>query len=144
MKLISHRGNIIGPDKDQENKLEYIISALDKGYDVEIDVWCLEFDGFYLGHDFPQYPVSVEFLKNDSLWCHAKDYNSLNKMISLDIQCFWHQKDNYTITNTGIIWTYPGMKVGEKSIVVCPTIEYAKAMRTRHLYGICSDYVGLL
>jgi hypothetical protein len=30
MKLISHRGNILGPDKLNENKPEYVIDAINK------------------------------------------------------------------------------------------------------------------
>lgn len=37
--VIAHRGNISGPDPEQENKPEYLQAALDKGYDVEVDVW---------------------------------------------------------------------------------------------------------
>ena len=40
MILISHRGNITGPNKEMENKPEYIEKTLKMGYDVEIDVWC--------------------------------------------------------------------------------------------------------
>ena len=38
MKLIAHRGNIHGENPSEENKPEYIDAAIDKGYDVEIDV----------------------------------------------------------------------------------------------------------
>ena len=40
MILISHRGNINGRDEDRENHPEYIQEALDRGYDVEIDLRC--------------------------------------------------------------------------------------------------------
>lgn len=53
--LISHRGNLNGPDS-RENHPDYIDTAIESGYQVEID---LRFDGnFYLGHDDPQYKVS--------------------------------------------------------------------------------------
>ena len=38
MKLIAHRGNIVGPNPLEENKLEYIEAAIAGGYDAEIDV----------------------------------------------------------------------------------------------------------
>ena len=37
MILISHRGNINGPNIDKENKPSYISAAIDKGYDCEVD-----------------------------------------------------------------------------------------------------------
>ena len=38
MYLISHRGNINGVEKDNENNPDYIKKAMQKGYDVEVDV----------------------------------------------------------------------------------------------------------
>ena len=37
MRLIAHRGNINGRNKKRENEIEYILEALNLGYDVEID-----------------------------------------------------------------------------------------------------------
>ena len=42
MKLISHRGNLEGPNPERENHPDYIYGALQAGYDVEIDVWWVE------------------------------------------------------------------------------------------------------
>ena len=53
MILISHRGNLDGPTPKEENRIEYIENALGEGYQVEVDVWW--WDGFYLGHDEPEY-----------------------------------------------------------------------------------------
>ena len=39
MIKISHRGNLNGPIKDQENNPKQIIKVIEKGYDCEIDVW---------------------------------------------------------------------------------------------------------
>ena len=39
MILISHRGNLEGKQPEQENNPLYIYNALNKGYEVEIDVW---------------------------------------------------------------------------------------------------------
>jgi hypothetical protein len=38
MHLISHRGNIDGISK-LENQPTYIDSAIELGYDVEVDIW---------------------------------------------------------------------------------------------------------
>ena len=42
MRYISHRGNLTGRDPFRENTVEYIQEALDKGFDVEIDVRCVD------------------------------------------------------------------------------------------------------
>ena len=39
MILISHRGNLKGINPQRENEPLYIVEALEKGFDVEIDVW---------------------------------------------------------------------------------------------------------
>ena len=57
MRLISHRGNIKGPNPDQENRPWYIDEAILQGFDVEVDVWLVD-DEIVLGHDFPQYYVT--------------------------------------------------------------------------------------
>ena len=53
MRIISHRGNLTGPDSERENTIEAIEKVLSLGYDVEIDVWYLA-NSFWLGHDKPE------------------------------------------------------------------------------------------
>ena len=63
MIFISHRGNINGPNKLMENNPSYILSALNEGYECEIDVWKIK-DKRFLGHDNPDYEVDKQFLLN--------------------------------------------------------------------------------
>ena len=58
MRLIAHRGNFQGINKEQENSPEYLIEAIRNGYDVEVDTWVVD-NVFYFGHDEPQYIISV-------------------------------------------------------------------------------------
>jgi len=136
MILISHRGNINGRVPELENTPDHIQKALDLGYDVEIDVWYD--DGFYLGHDKPQDEVSINHLRNDKVWCHAKNIEALNLMLKEDIHCFWHQKDDVTLTSRGHMWTYPGKKTTDKSI--CILFEKDNKI-PKNVYGVCSDYI---
>ena len=39
MKIISHRGNLAGADSGLENSPPYILTALNVGFDVEVDLW---------------------------------------------------------------------------------------------------------
>ena len=137
MILISHRGNINGKDEDRENHPEYIQEALDKGYNVEIDVWDI-FGSYFLGHDNPEYLVKKEFLNNDKLWCHAKNIEALESMLKDNIHCFWHQEDDVTLTSKGYMWTYPGKKLTTNSIAVLPELNNQNPKKA---LGICSDYV---
>jgi hypothetical protein len=139
MILIAHRGNTNGPNPDRENSPDYITEALDKGYNVEVDVWH-DGDNFWLGHDKPTYVVDESFLTNSMLWCHAKEYSSLQKMTeNPSIHCFWHQTDDYTITSKGHIWAYPGQHTGKNTICVMP--EVSRMSHPNECLGVCSDFV---
>ena len=61
MILISHRGNMNGLNPHLENNQEYCEEAIDRGFDVEIDVWYT--DAWWTGHDRPQYRVNTDFFK---------------------------------------------------------------------------------
>ena len=63
MILISHRGNINGKDEAKENKPSYIVDAIRKGYNVEVDFW-YDNGKFVLGHDEPQYSIPLDFIEN--------------------------------------------------------------------------------
>ena len=143
MFLISHRGNLDGKNENKENHPDYIEEALDKNYDVEIDVWNI-FNNYFLGHDNPDYPIKKDFLKNNKLWCHAKNIDAIDDMLKNNIHCFWHEEDTVTLTSKGYIWTYPGKNLTEKSICVLPKKFgdiYNKSMGIDECYGICSDYI---
>jgi len=143
MILISHRGNINGRNELRENSIEYISEALNSGFDVEIDVWYKD-DEWFLGHNGPENYVVLDFLKNDKLWCHAKNIEALNRMLKNNINCFWHQEDDVTLTSNGYIWTYPRKELTEKSIVVMPEKYLEKWWKYdfKDLSGICSDHIG--
>jgi hypothetical protein len=138
MKLISHRGNINGKQPNLENNPEYIKDAIEIGYDVEVDVWYD--DGFWLGHDKPTYTIETSFLKNEKLWCHAKNAEAMFKMRQeLNIHFFWHQTDDYTLTSRGFIWTFPKKLLYYNSICVLPELGYVGDLD--NCYGICSDVI---
>tara|TARA_R110000824_G_scaffold359891_5_gene547540 strand:+ start:967 stop:1401 length:435 start_codon:yes stop_codon:yes gene_type:complete len=141
MKLIAHRGNTAGPNKRDENMPNYIMEALNAGYDAEIDVWKVS-DGWFLGHDGPIWKVDIEFLKTSGLWCHAKNLEALESMIECGVHCFWHDSDDYTLTSQGYVWAYPGNPLGPRSICVMPEKNDFKDMQD--CYGICSDFIGRL
>lgn len=149
MIYISHRGNINGKNPEMENHPDYIQTALNKGYDVEIDVWVKD-DIIYLGHDKPEYKIDLKwfFDRVNKVWIHCKNKEALmlfNNLIqyrneSLQHNYFWHQNDDYTLTSKNYIWTYPNKKIiGNYSIAVLPELhpdwDISKAI------GICSDFI---
>ena len=60
MIRIAHRGNTKGPNPLEENKPEYLLQAVNDGYDCEVDVWLID-NEIWLGHDRPDYKVDKEF-----------------------------------------------------------------------------------
>ena len=39
MRIISHRGNLDGSNSSLENSPNYILRAIELGFDVEVDLW---------------------------------------------------------------------------------------------------------
>jgi len=143
--LISHRGNLNGKNKNRENSPQYIREALDRGFEVEIDVWYKN-KQWYLGHDEPNYLISLDFLKNPKLWCHAKNKDALYEMLEENIHCFWHEEDECVLTSKGIMWAHPKVIPPDNSIAVLPEVStpsnyWAKKRQIKRCYGVCSDYI---
>tara|TARA_R100001509_G_C4843699_1_gene207519 strand:+ start:384 stop:863 length:480 start_codon:yes stop_codon:yes gene_type:complete len=148
-KIISHRGNLTGPDPVNENKPWFIDQAIDKGFDVEIDFWLVG-EKCFLGHDEPETKISFDFLNDrvDHLWCHAKDITSLQFLLGKQLHCFYHDKDAVTLTSKGFMWTYPGRKLTPRSICLIPerfsteTELFFKDsdVGLQNCYGFCTDF----
>jgi hypothetical protein len=141
MILISHRGNLNGPNPERENSPKYIDEAILAGYDVEIDIW-LNDGVLYLGHDSIQYETSHQWLENrkDKLWIHCKNIEAIEtfNFFNRDYHYFWHQEDTLTLTSKNIIWAYPGKQPIQNSIAVMPEIYNDNLDRC---IGVCSDYI---
>lgn len=147
MKLISHRGNIDKRIKERENTVQYIEEAIEKGFEVEIDLWSnVGGYSFFLGHDHPDTKISIEWImgRANSLWIHCKNLDCLFALSNSRLKYFWHQTDSYTLTSNEKIWTYPNGSVTEKSIIVCKTQQEFDKYSKSNAYAICSDYVGTL
>jgi hypothetical protein len=135
MKIISHRGNLEEKKPHLENNITYIQQALDRGFDVEIDVWCMNGE-FFLGHDSPTYPVDVEWFHQKSLWCHAKNKEAFEEMLKHNIHCFWHENDKMTLTSNGLLWMYPG-NYSYRGV----TVWLGKPTQSiPEMWGVCTDY----
>ena len=145
MRIISHRGNLEGPDLLKENSPDQIKKVLDLGFDVEVDVWSIEKE-WLLGHDKPVYNF-YNFFEEEAkrIWMHCKNLEALYSLSYIGVDeynYFWHQNDDFTLTNRELIWTYPGKELSQVSILVLPeqnNIEY-KDIKDKNIYGVCTDY----
>lgn len=139
MVLISHRGNTDGKIPSAENRPDYIDEAIGLGFDVEIDVRYVDGD-LYLGHDEGDYMIPLQWLEDrkDKLWIHCKNHEVVEFLNGKDLNWFWHDSDDMTLTSHGFIWAHPKIQPPTNSIAVLPD-NYDWDL-TRCL-GVCSDYI---
>lgn len=151
MKIILHRGNRDGSSIDTENKPSIIDEGIDRGYDIEVDVWHHE-GGLWLGHDIPQYKIDHNWIeeRKEYLWIHCKNLNAAKECWKY--QAFCHDNDDYTYTSTGKIWMHPSYYnsllkedkidfIDESTIIPLMTLHYRIVGNP---YAVFTDYPSLL
>jgi hypothetical protein len=152
--IIAHRANIYGPNPHTENSIESLKECVDKHINVELDIWYKN-GKYYLGHDEPKTEFEPESFRFGliTVFYHCKTietFFNLRKiyLFSKQFDLFMHDKDAATLTNNGIIWTYPGQPLYKHSIAVMPEIvspsylEQAKSLYSQNkITGVCTDYV---
>ncbi|OUW35596.1 MAG: hypothetical protein CBD35_06450 [Verrucomicrobia bacterium TMED175] len=145
MKIISHRGCVEGPDQQLENDPKNIDKCLGLGFEAEVDLR-LDSNDFFLGHDFAQHKISLNWLldRADKIWIHCKNeacIQYLNKLAN-DLNYFWHQNDTFTLTSKGFIWAFPNPKIYKEAINVLPELEIKddESLALISPLGICTDY----
>lgn len=140
MLKIAHRGNTNGPSP-RENQESYLLEALAAGFDIEFDLWRIK-DRLWLGHSGPQYLTSEEFLISvgHASWIHCKNIQALAFLSTTfpQLNFFWHQEDDFTLTSQGYIWTYPEKELTNKSVAVALNMD-PKLDGTP--FAICADYL---
>lgn len=147
MKYIAHRGNLYGPNPNEENKPEYLLKAIDYRFYVETDLWVLDDGKLFLGHDEPQYEIADEFLIDikDWLFCHCKNINALRYMLVNHpyIECFYHKNDDCVLTSKQNIWNYPGTQLTDLSYCVMPEMKNIslKNIEKSNCLGVCTDHI---
>lgn len=145
MIKIAHRGNFAGPNPERENDPYYLMEAIEAGFEVEVDVWVYpDSDGYNLicfGHDCPEHcsiPESFLIDIGHVAWFHCKNIEALYFFNSVfpQLNYFWHQEDDHTLTSQGYIWTYPGKEVTPNTVIVDLLGEREDVSSA---YAICSD-----
>jgi hypothetical protein len=143
-KIISHRGNLLGPDPTRENCPKATEECLNIGIDVELDLrYFPQNNSWYLGHDAPDYLITLDWLseKSNRLWIHCKNIEALFELNSLEnssqYNYFWHETDKFTLTSQNYIWTFPGNAATQDSIIV--DLENKTFSDSVKYYGICTD-----
>ena len=141
-RLIAHRGNLWGLSKE-ENCPKYVQNALSGKFDVEVDLWKIGCT-FFLGHDEGEYKIPEKWLYTDNArkWFHCKNLEALKYCLRYGLHCFWHQKDDYTLTSEGYLWVYPGKEVPESAGMGVVLVDKKLKIAPVGAEIICSDFVG--
>ena len=138
IKVIAHRANLRGIS-NSENSPSAINEAIKLGFDVEIDIWVVN-NKIYLGHDEPTYDTNLEFLlsRHEKLWIHCKNLEAISFLLGYkNLNIFWHQTDDFVITRSNHIWTYPNKKLTKSSIAVMPH-DLGDVIK-QDPYAVCTD-----
>ena len=149
MRFISHRGNLFGKIFG-ENNPDSINEVILKGFDCEIDIWKIG-SRLFLGHDKPEHYIFPYWLEDriDTLLLHCKNLEALVYFYETNLHIpnnewkfhyFYHQNDNFTLTNLNYIVCFPGQPVTPYTIVMKP--ELYTLNQIKDCYGICSDYIS--
>ena len=148
MKIISHRGNINGPNPQKENRPSYIDSALQLGFEVEVDLWYIQ-NEFWLGHDEPQYKIEITWMKlrKNKIWYHCKNQLSSVKLLELNdgYKFFCHRNDEYVLTSNGHLWVHDlNSKINDMCII--PLLSESELFKHKNLKPgyVCTDFVNKL
>jgi hypothetical protein len=123
----------------RENRWSYIEEALEAGYNVEIDVWGHN-GRLFLGHSEAGELLPLIYLQIRELWIHCKNIEAVDILSEYDVNYFWHDSDDMTLTSHGYKWVYPGKRIPQvASIAVLP--ERFPDWNIKDAVGICSDFV---
>lgn len=148
MKIISHRGNICGPVPEKENRPSYIDSAIQLGYEVEVDLRYIN-NEFWLGHDFGQYKIELSWMepRKNMLWFHCKDVDSALELTKLNkgYKFFCHSNDPYVITSVDKFWVHDLKGKIDKNCIIPLLSENDIICYTNQTpYAVCTDFVNLV
>jgi len=145
MKIISHRGNITGPTPNHENSPDFIDSALSLGLDVEIDLRRVN-NNFFLGHDNPDYEVSIDWLnqRKQNLWIHAKNFSAFEKLLELNNNFifFYYTCEPLILVSNRKIWCHQLEEISNPANCIAPLLSKSSLLKNKQInwFGVCTDY----
>jgi hypothetical protein len=147
MKLISHRGNIVGPNPTRENTPSYIDTTISAGYEVEVDINYVN-GKFYLGHDTPDYEITEKWMvmRKDNIWFHCKNIAAASILggFADSYKFFCHTSDSFVLTSTNHIWVHDlTMVLGDRCVIPLLSDNDIKNYIGDVVYAVCTDYISL-
>ena len=149
MKIISHRGNINGPDSINENAPAYIDKSLEQGFDAEVDLRRVN-NKFFLGHNNPDYEVSIDWLnqRRQNLWIHTKNFSAFENLLELNNNFifFYYSCEPLVLVSNGKIWCHQLEDISNPANCIAPLLSKSSLLENKknNWFGVCTDYPLLL
>jgi hypothetical protein len=147
-RWILHRGLTHGPNRSLENNENEILSRIQEGWDIEMDVWYID-GSWWIGHDAPTTPLEhTELLTHKQCWIHCKNVEALYH-IPKESHHFVHDRDVATLTSDRYIWyninqfVYPEVGSDKGSVIVLPERSDFSRETIWKATAVCSDYLPL-
>ena len=145
MKIISHRGNLKGENPNLENTKHYIDSALNEGFDVEVDLWMID-KKYYLGHDNPENKVELEWLdeRKKNIWIHTKNFSCFESLLEMNDNFifFYYTIEPVVMVSNKVIWSHEPNEMEIHKNCVIPLLNKSQIINNNFhgWYGICTDF----
>lgn len=139
--FISRRGNLKGPNFKRENSPDYIIEAINRGFDCQIDLQILE-EVIYLGMN-PRYIIDVDFLliNAEKLWIHCLNINSIDYLLQFpELNVYLHENDSCVLTSKKNVWDCKHNELSLKNTINAMP-EWNGWKTNAKSLGVCSDYI---
>lgn len=153
MKILAHRGNLEGPDRAAENRLDTMARALTLGFGLETDIRRLDHGPFYISHDL-RTDIGEAAEDHVRLWAQHP-----RALIALNIKEIGHEADtlallrahglhsHYFLFDMELIETESGA-TAQALRAMDPTVPLASRASDRgesieHALGLPGPYVWL-
>jgi len=145
MEIISHRGNMFGPDENLENNPRTIEMA-SNFFKVEVDIRKIGKD-YWLGHDNPMYLVRFDWLiyLKPRLLLHCKNDDVYNCHALSSFHRFRHEEEDTVTCSLGNVLKHPNYTPIPGSYNMMPEKSKHETLETIFASSaVCTDYPALL
>ena len=136
MKIIAHRGLMVGPNPEHENQPDTLDEALSHGLDVEVDVRLIKGE-LLIGHDDATHVCPTWLYDDTRVWFHAKNTDALVYLNTRGKRVFYHTEEDVVMTSKNELWALPGKGFAGSYIILPERYGYEVP---EGALGVCTDY----
>ena len=137
--IISHLGNINGPEPERENTFSYIQAARKAGWHVCMRV-IFRYGKFLLPHANGYDVIQPAFLARQHYWSCALSPETVDALCEINAHCFLAAAEHPTLTSAQFVWTPPPHYLTPRAIALFPEAGPENWLSTSEPAGVCSDY----